>query len=94
MAEKAKAYKARYTKESGDSSDRVLVGTLGDNVMALDATGLSDGERDELTKLYSDWLAAQPTFKSFLESQGRSDVAATLQWKSFKRSGLSDLTTL
>ena len=94
MAEKAKAVKTTYTKEGGEVSNRTLLGTMSDNINALDVTDLGVAEREELTKLYNEWLAGQTTFKAFLESQGRSDVAATLKWRSFKSSGLGAFEAL
>lgn len=87
-------HRARYTKENGDVSDRVLIGPLHSVVTVIDATALPDADRDELARLHAEYLDGLPSFKAWLEERGHSTLAAQLAWKSFKRSGLSDVAPL
>jgi conjugal transfer/entry exclusion protein len=91
MAEKARVVKTTYTKEDGSTSDRILLGSISGSITALDVTDLSEAQQTELQTQYTNWLAQQGTFKAFLESQGRADLAQNLKWRSFKQSGLGAL---
>lgn len=88
---KVSLYHATYTKEGDESSSRsYLAGSNDDNMLVLDVTDLSDLERSNLQKEYENFLSGQKTFKAYLEEKGIN--SNLLKWRSFKRSGLSDVT--